>query len=34
MVDGKFTGYINIYYDGEEFLTEDQMNAKHPGSVG
>ncbi len=32
--DGNETGYINIFYDGDELLNEEQMNLKHPGSVG
>lgn len=32
--EGNETGYINIFYDGDELLNEEQMNLKHPGSVG
>ncbi len=31
---GNYTGYINIYYDGEGFYSREQMEAKDPGSTG
>ena len=34
MEDGKYTGYINIYFDGTNFYNAEQMEAKYPGSTG
>lgn len=34
MQEGKYTGYIDIYYDGTGYYSAEEMEAKDPGSTG